>query len=332
MGFHVSSLYSPAGFYSWEELVRDYLKIKGDSNKEQTFINTVLGETYKIAGEVPDTENLYNRRETYAIGSVPAPVYFLTMGVDVQTDRLECEVVGWCIGRESYSIQYDVLIGDTSKDEVWQQLKDLINTHFIHADGSIMPIKMTCVDSGFNTKKVYDFCDSMGHSRVIPVKGMDTLNVMVNAPKSLNVSKQGKKIGTAKVWGLGVSLLKSELYGFLKLGPRQAEDGTDIYPAGYCHFPQYDREYFKMLTAEQLQMLKNKKTGKVTYQWVKKQPRNEALDVRVYARAAAYIVGIDRFKPETWQRIKETTRIIPAEKQETPSVAKPKKKSSFWSK
>lgn len=329
VGFHVSSLYSPAGFYSWEEVVRDYIKIKGDSNKEQTFINTVLGETYKIAGEVPDTENLYNRRETYAIGSVPDPVFFLTMGVDVQTDRLECEVVGWCIGRETYSIQYDVLIGDTSKDEVWQQLKDLVNTHFIHADGSIMPIKMTCVDSGFNTKKVYDFCDSMGHSRVIPVKGMDTLNVMVNAPKSLNVSKQGKKVGTAKVWGLGVSLLKSELYGFLKLGPRQAEDGTDVYPAGYCHFPQYDREYFKMLTAEQLQMLKNKKTGKVTYQWVKKQPRNEALDVRVYARAAAYIVGIDRFKADTWKRIKDTTKVAPEVKNEAASTPKPKK-SGYW--
>lgn len=331
--YHLSAIYSPAGFYSWSELIEDFENIKGDVNLEQTFINTVLGETYKIAGEVPDTENLYNRREQYAIGSVPAPVYFLTMGVDVQTDRLECEVVGWCIGRESYSIQYDVLIGDTSKDEVWQQLKDLINTHFVHADGSIMPIKMTCVDSGFNTKKVYDFCDSMGHSRVIPVKGMDTLNVMVNAPKSLNVSKQGKKIGTAKVWGLGVSLLKSELYGFLKLGPRQDENGTDIYPAGYCHFPEYDREYFKMLTAEQLQMLKNKKTGKVTYQWVKKQPRNEALDVRVYARSAAYIVGIDRFKSETWQRIKEATKIIP-EVSETERVIppKPKKKSSFWGK
>jgi phage terminase large subunit GpA-like protein len=329
-GFHVSSLYSPAGMYSWEELVRDFLKIKGDQNKEQTFINTVLGETYKIVGEVPDSEALYNRRESYQLDVVPYPVYFLTMGVDVQTDRLECEVVGWCIGRETYSMGYHVLIGDTSKEDVWQQLKDLINSHYVHSDGSLMPIKITCVDSGYNTKKVYDFCDSMGHSRVIPVKGMDTLNVMVNAPKSLNVAKSGKKIGTSKVWGLGVSLLKSELYGFLKLPAIQNEGAPDTYPAGYCHFPEYDREYFKMLTAEQLQMLKNKKTGKVTYQWVKKQPRNEALDCRVYARAAAYIIGIDRFKPETWKQVKDSTKIIPPNLENIPTAKTVKKQSSFW--
>jgi phage terminase large subunit GpA-like protein len=330
--YHLSALYSPAGFYSWAELIADYEDIKGDVNLEQTFVNTVLGETYKIKGDAPDSENLYNRREDYPIGVVPAPVYLLTMGVDVQQDRLECEVVGWTIGRVTYSIQYSVLYGDTSKDEVWGALRELIDNHFEHADGSLMPIKLTCIDSGFNTVKVYDFCTSVGYNRTVPVKGMDGLDVMVSVPKVLTVTKSGKKIGSAKVWGVGVSLLKSELYGFLKLPAKpDPEGGPDTYPPGYCHFPQYDRNYFQMLTAEQLQMLKDKKTKKVSYQWVKVRDRNEALDCRIYARAAAYILGVDRFKETTWEKIKASTRIVQKAPEGIPAVKKPtKKRGGYW--
>jgi len=332
--FHLSSLYSPAGFYSWEEAVRDFLDTENDVNKERTFINTVLGETYKVKGEVPDYENLYNRREEYPIGIAPEGTYFLTMGVDVQPDRLECEVVGWGIGRVSYSVQYTVIVGDTSKEDTWEQLRELINKQFTHADGSAMPIKLTCVDSGYNTKTVYDFCASMGYDRVIPIKGMDGLDVMVSAPKVLNVAKSGKKIGSAKVWGLGVSLLKSELYGFLKLKAIAVEGGPDIYPSGYCHFPEYDRSYFKMLTAEQLQLLKNKKTGKISYQWVKRYERNEALDVRCYARAAAFIMGIDRFTPDRWEKIKIAWRVPAVAVPQSASVKKqpPRRQGGFWKK
>jgi phage terminase large subunit GpA-like protein len=330
VGFHISSLYSPAGWYSWEECIRDYLKIKGDVEKEKTFANTVLGETHKNKGEVPDYENLYNRREHYPIGCVPEGVYFLTMGVDIQRDRIECDVVGWGIGRETWDIQYSVLIGDTAKDDVWNQLKEMVNKHFEHADGSLMPIRFTCVDAGFNTQKVYDFCNDMGHSRVVPIQGQSNLNVIVSSPKVINVSKAGKKIGSAKVWGVGVSLLKSELYGFLKLQAIEGEDGKpDTYPPGYCHFPQYDRDYFKMLTSEQNQMVKNKKTGKVSYQWVKKQERNEVLDIRCYARAAAFIIGIDRFKDGNWEKIKESSRVL-AKPKEVVVKKTVKKKSDFW--
>ena len=51
-----------------------------------------------------------------------------------------------------------------------------------------------------------------------------------------------------RVWPVGVSLLKSELYNWLNLTLN--EDGS--LPNGYCHFPKYDMEFFKQLTAEQL--------------------------------------------------------------------------------
>lgn len=325
--YHVSSLYSPAGWLSWEQIVRKKLKIKGDSNKEQTFINTVLGETYKVKGDSPDFENLYNRRESYEIGVVPAEVCFLTMGVDIQGDRIEAELVGWCRGRTTYSIKYYVMVGDTAKKEVWELLMEVINTQFETEDGFLMPISLTAVDAGYNTSTVYDFTAQFDYNKVIPIMGRDSVKeVMVSPPRAININKAGKKIKGTKVWHLGTSLLKSELYGFLKLKAEEI-DGKEIFPNGYCHFPQYDRHYFKMLTAEELRLVKNKK-GYDAFEWVKKFERNEALDVRCYARAAAYVLGIDRFQDDTWDKFKD--KVISEQVEKSASVAVKKKKSGYW--
>lgn len=334
VSLHLSALYSPAGFYSWEDAVRDYLKIQNSVNNEKTFVNTVLGETYKISGESPDFDNLYNRREDYEIGTVPQPAYFLTIGADIQRDRIECEVVGWCKGRETYSVEYGVYYGDTSdlKSAAWNGLREAISKLYPHDDGSLMPVSLTCVDSsdGPSTKTVYDFCAEYQSGKVVPIKGMDSVkDVMVSTPKIVNVSSSGKKIGRAKVWGVGVSLIKSELYGYLKLKASvNDDDQVSSYPAGYCHFPMYDMSYFKMLTAEEHRLIVNKKTKKHSYEWVKTRERNEALDCRVYARAAAYIIGVDRFKDSTWDQVKAAAKVVrttidaPAKKK--------KKKSSYW--
>jgi phage terminase large subunit GpA-like protein len=143
---------------------------------------------------------------------------------------------------------------------------------------------------------------------------------MVAPPRSVDVARSGKKIGRVKLWNVGVSLIKSELYGWLKL--EKNEDGTA--PHGYCHFPQYDQHYFKGLTAEQLEFKLLR--GFRKYEWVKKFDRNEPLDCRVYARAAASIFGMDRFKESTWNDLSGS---YGQNNQEKP---KKDKKQSFWDK
>jgi len=307
------------------------LKVKNDVNKYRTFVNTVLGETFKIKGDAPDSENLYNRREEYPIGTIPKGVYFLTMGVDIQGDRIEGEVVGWGRGRETWSIEYFVFVGDTSKPEVWELLSNQITKQYECGD-SMMSINLTCVDAGYKTTTVYDFTSKFSYSKVIPIMGRaGNRDSMVSQPRAYNVAKSGKKIDSRKIWILSVDLLKSELYGFLKLKPKEVE-GIETYPEGYCHFPQYDRHYFKMLTAEQQEQVINKK-GFAEYQWTKKSgARNEALDVRNYARAAAYIIGIDRFKDDTWDKIKAQSSVIVEKISEAkaPEKKEVKKRSGYW--
>ena len=45
------------------------------------------------------------------------------------------------------------------------------------------------------------------------------------------------------------------------------------------------------------------KRGYAHQEWQKMRERNEALDCRVYARAAAWILGADRWDEATWRRL-----------------------------
>lgn len=77
---------------------------------------------------------------------------------------------------------------------------------------------------------------------------------------------------------------------------RLEKDENGVPPPNYCHFPEYDEHYFRGLTAEE-QVVKVVR-GYRKLQWVKRYERNEPLDCRVYARAAAAILGLDRLSPQ----------------------------------
>jgi phage terminase large subunit GpA-like protein len=327
VGYHINSLYSPLGWYSWAEAARDWEKAKEDASKQKTFVNTVLGETWEEEGDAPPWENLYNRRESYTVNVPPNDVMFITAGVDVQKDRLELEIVGWCRNKRSYSIDFRVLVGDTSSPGVWEQLSKVVSESWTREDGAVLPMRLMAVDTGYNTQHVYNFCRRFDVSRVVPVKGSESQQMLIAPPRQVDVTRSGKKIGRVKVWHVGVGMAKSELYGFL----RQERNEEGVAPYGYCHFPQYDQHYFKGLTAEQLQMKVNNKGYRV-YEWVKKYERNEPLDCRVYARAAASVVGIDRHESneafwQGFQNLKAVDREIEAQ---ATKKASRRKGSSFW--
>ena len=100
-GFHLSSLYSPVGWFSWGDAAEMYEQAQKTPDLIKGFVNTVLGLPFEEEAEAPEWQRLYERRETYRIGVVPEGGLFLTAGVDVQKDRIEVEVVAWGRGKEA---------------------------------------------------------------------------------------------------------------------------------------------------------------------------------------------------------------------------------------
>ena len=136
----------------------------------QVFVNTVLGETWTLLGEAPEWQKLYDRRESYKVGTVPPGGLFLTAGADVQKDRIEVEITAWGRGKESWSVDYRVFEGDTSRPQVWEKLTGLLNESFSTESGLELHILQLAVDSGFATIEVYQWARRQG-GRVLVIKG-----------------------------------------------------------------------------------------------------------------------------------------------------------------
>lgn len=331
--FHIWAAYSHSPNATWGQIATEFVQAEKDGVEAlKTFVNTVLGEVWKDRGEAPEWERLYQRREDYAIGTIPVGGLLLTSGVDVQKDRIEYEVVAWGRGKRSWSVDKGILLGDTSTNEPWDKLDKLLDRAFPHANGGDMQIAAMAVDSGFNTQQVYAWVRGHSASRVLAVKGMATSSTLLGAPKPVDVTISGRRMtrGT-KMWPVGVNIAKSELYGWLRQHPPTDEDaekieGDEKYPPGFLHFPQYGEDYFKQLTAEQLVPHKTRH-GFVRLEWeIIPGRRNEGLDCRVYARAASAFFGIDRFDDGDWSRLEESSGVQIKTERVTPTTGAQRKR------
>ena len=238
IGFHLNELYSP--FVTWTEVVQKFLEAKKDIQLLKTWKNTSLGETWEEMGERLKWEELYNRRVKYET-PVPEGVFCLTAGVDTQDDRLEVEVVGWGYEYESWGIDYAVFHGDPAHKEVWLELDEYLKKSWKGKHATFVVSRAFIDSGGHKTQAVYDYCYSRKNRGVFAIKGQGGDIAVIRKQNTLQPTKNGKKV---TLYNLGVDTAKSMIYSFCE----QVNHG-----AGYMHFPhEYDQEYFKMLTAEQL--------------------------------------------------------------------------------
>jgi phage terminase large subunit GpA-like protein len=298
--------------YPLSRMVRLWLSISAEKSAEaiddlRTFVNTDLAEDFVEKGDAPEWQRLYERsRISYPFRIVPEGGLFITAGADVQKDRIEVYPYAWGRGKRSWCIDQVILAGDTSRPEVWGKLSEFLSQTYTHERGCEMSIIRLAIDSGYATQEVYAWARKQGPGQVMVIKGSDLGRSTVGTPTDVDINIRGKKIARGvKVWPLNVSLLKQEFYRWLKLERPTDEEivaGQD-YPPGFCHFPAFDSEFFEQLVAEQLvtHLIK----GYQRQEWIKTRERNEALDCRNYARAAAENVGLDRFdkSEEWWQRL-----------------------------
>lgn len=333
-GYHLSSLYSPLGWFSWGEAAETFVKAANNVEALKSFVNTILGEPWRDKGEAPDYMKLYRRREELKLGFVPKKALVLTAGVDVQKDRLEVEVVGWGRRMESWSVDYIVIPGDTSADDCWNELERVLNKDWEHELGGTIRIRRMAVDTGYNTQRAYDWVRTQSPETVMAIKGTDSLHALLSIPRPVDIKHNGKLVKRGvKVWSVGTPLAKQELYGWLK----QETPGPDEeVPVGWAHFPQYDENYFRGLTAEQL--ILRVVGGRQRYVWEKYFDRNEPLDCRIYARCALASVGVDRWQERDWVDMQSKLELVSLENApnnnkntNNASVGEIKrKKSSYW--
>jgi phage terminase large subunit GpA-like protein len=280
----------------------------GGDETMKTFVNTSLGETWMESGEAPDWQRLQGLKEDWRAGRVPAGGLFLTAGADVQKDRIEVDVWAWGKGLQSWLIDHIVIEGGPGDPACWQKLSGLLGRTWQHESGSPMTITRLAIDTGYETAAVYAWARQVGFGQVAPVKGLEGFNRTspVTGPTYVDATVGGKRLRRgARLWSVATSTFKAETYRFLRQDRPTPEEITAgaSFPAGTVHLPSWaDSEWLKQLTAEQLVTVKNKR-GFAKLEWQKLRERNEALDCRVYARAAAWILGADRWSEARWEEL-----------------------------
>lgn len=315
-GYHLSALYAPLGWIGWADLVAQWhgamLAAKqGDVSKLKTFTNTVLAETWEEQGDKVAGHDLARRAEAYPLGTVPHGGLLLTMGVDVQGDRLEYRVWAWGRGQEAWLIQRELIYGDPAVEEgqpgsPWSELTDRRRTPYLHAAGPELMVTACAIDTGgHHTQQVYAYVRAHHQDNVLAVKGSAGRGrAVLSKPSEIDVTWRGQKIPRGvKLWLIGVDIAKGVIYGRL----RQAHAGP-----GYIHLPAAlsGTDEFEQMTAERLVTRYVK--GHARLEWVKPNGRrNEALDCAVYAYAAAIWAGVERFTEAQWQRLEARVGLPP---------------------
>ncbi len=284
-GYFLNGIYSPfrhkRGYKSrLHQMVAEFLNSKGNRTTLQTWTNTFLAETWEEEAERVSGNMLLKRREKYG-PKLPDNILCLTAGVDCQEDRLEVEIAGWGEGFESWGVRYVVLPGSPLQPGVWEDLEELLTTPFETVSGHALRVASACIDSGGGKgtdTAVYRYTKPRAKRRIFAIKGSSSRGVPIASSKPTYSNR-----GRAPVYRIGTDEAKRWLFSSLKI----TDPGYN-----YLHFPdndEYDHRYFQMLTAEEQRVRVHK--GKRILEWHQIRQRNEALDCRVYARAALDILN-----------------------------------------
>jgi phage terminase large subunit GpA-like protein len=306
---------------SWVEIAQRWEAAQGDPELLKEFINTVLGEVWQDKGDAPEWDIVYNRRETYLSGTVPAGGLAIFGGVDVQKDRLEVGIWAFGRNRERWLIAHIVLPGPTNRPEVWRDLEKYFDEPWEHESGAQMMVRDWGIDSGAFTAEVYAFVRSQrGRANVHAVDGQDKYTAAYLGVGGKDVDTKGKKLRRGlRTIKIGVSFCKQELVGQLAL--QRPEEGA--LPAGYVHLPSdITEDQAKQLTAESL--VTKMVNGRQRREWqVIEGRRNEVLDCANYARGIAALRGWDRWKEPKFQELAGLLSLAPPEPESGPELPPP---------
>lgn len=274
-GFRLNALVSLHANAAWGKLVAEFVAAKNDPTTLQTFVNTILGQGWRSDGDELAEDELAASAEPFGLGEVPAEVLALTVGIDVQHDRLEATFVGWTEDGAALILGHRVIWGGFEDDHTWRELDDLLRTRFRHGLGGAIGIDATAIDAGDGASMhhVTAFTTPRTRAKVLAIKG-----AAGNRPP---IERAGSKTKTgARLWIVGVDTIKAQLFARLS-------------QAGSVRFSEdLPPVWFEQLASERSVIRYRRGQPVRSFERVPGR-RAEALDCAVYAFAARNIINPD---------------------------------------
>ncbi|WP_346778964.1 terminase gpA endonuclease subunit [Burkholderia sp. Ac-20384] len=309
-GFRINELVSPFPGSNMASLVKKWLTAdkalrEGDDTKMRSFVNNSQGRPYKYKTDLPELDVLAERALPYAELTVPIGGLLLTLGVDVQHDRLAIVVRAWGRGEESWLVLWGEIYGNVTEQQqdpmtggVWGALTMLLSHAYRHENGWLLRVRATSIDSsdGSTSDAVYKYVRAAQQARynVMAVKGSSNIDAEIfSVPKaSIDSNRNNSKAAKygLRPYMVGVSRAKD-----LILENRLKLEGDG--PGRMHWYSGVRSDYLSQLTAEV--KVPGPRGGKRV--WKKVSPRNEALDCEGYALHAARSVKAHPMTEAHWE-------------------------------
>lgn len=272
-GFRINALVSPHANAAWAKLASEFLQAKEHPATLQTFVNLVLGEPWREALDDLDEHELLSRREPFGLSAIPPEVLLVTVGVDVQDDRLELLFLGHGKGDTAFILGHSVIWGAVDSDTTWLELDDALKSYWSHPNGGTLRVDAAVIDSGDggHSDIVHSFTRSRFGRRIVSGKGVAGFS----RPYLQRSSMKG-----APLFLVGVDSIKAQLFQRLARG-NGVRLSADLEPVFFEQLTSERRvvRYFKGQPVRRFERIPGK--------------RAEALDAAVYAFAARTLVGMD---------------------------------------
>lgn len=274
-GFRLNALISLHANASWAKLAAEFVRAKGDPELLQTFVNTLLGQGWRSDGDELAEDELAARAEPFSLDAVPEEALVLTVGADVQHDRIEVTFIGWTEAGAGLVLGHRVIWGQWDAEETWVELDELLLTRFRHALGGRISVDAVAIDAGDGTtmERVTAFARPRTGSKVLAIKG-----AAGNRPL---IERAGSKTKTgARLWIVGTDTAKTRLFARL---PR---------PGHFRFSESLPAVWYQQLASER--SIVRYRSGQPSRSFERIPGRRaEALDCVIYALAARQIVNVD---------------------------------------
>ena len=314
VGFHLWSIF--ADTITFGDLAAAYLEARADG-KVPEFYGNWLGMAFKQRTRVPTWEQLGRRAAgKHSRGEVPAEVWFLTAGGDVQDDRVFYTVRGWAPHCTSWLVDWGEFARATGDERRLvksdlEQLTELLERRYACLGTNPLGrrdlrVRMLCLDSNHRTLDVHEWMRSLPESwrtgdaaRIRAVRGDHQVDPELRW--RMNVVDRSVRDGTVykgglEQWGLYVYPFYHDLIERLSGeadGPGAWWLTSDVLTQG--------KTYLRQLT--NFQRVEVERGGRRRKVW---RPKNRALgvdywDCEIYDLVAAHmVVGDLGWAPEAF--------------------------------
>ncbi len=266
VAYWLNTLYSP--FTSFEEVAREFLKVKDDPELLHNFVNSWLAEPWEDTKLKTSAELVLERQTDTPAWELPPWTKLLTGGIDVQETCMYWVIRAW----GDYMTSQNVAHGQALSGE---EVERVMNTPFRLPSGGTMMVELALMDSGDQTDTVYEFC-LQNADWVLPSKGSS--KPLPGYYRISTVDKAGSQAD-----GMRLVLVDTGKYKDMIAARMRRPNGS----GSWMVHKGCDLDYAQQVTSEQ--KVTERHGGRQVQKWKPKSTHaaNHYLDCEVYAAAAA---------------------------------------------